>query len=69
MMKFLAFCTNFETDTESTDLENVTFIEYLRTKDLTENLIHYILLCIAMRDGCVTALEVSSATFSTCTCQ
>lgn len=77
MMKFLSFCTNFEANLNthgqiytleepdlpllSAELENMTFLEYLRTTDLTENLIQYVLLCIAMTDGDTTALEVISA--------
>lgn len=42
-----------------TDLEKMTFIEYLQKADLTESLIQYVLLCIAMTDGSATALEVN----------
>ena len=41
-----------------TDLENLTFGEYLRTTDLTEDLIHYVSMCIAMKGETVSALEV-----------
>lgn len=37
----------------------MTFIEYLKTTDLTENLIQYVWLCIAMTEKNASALEVT----------
>ena len=40
-------------------LKKLTFMEYLQTTDLTENLMQYVAMCIAMREYSVSALEVS----------
>ncbi len=40
-------------------LEKITFAEYLKTTNLTENLIQYVSMCIAMTEEDVSALEVS----------
>lgn len=53
-------CSSLFYNTPS-ELEKMTFIEYLRKSDLTEKLIQYVLLCIAMTDGCVPALEVRNS--------
>ncbi len=37
----------------------MTFMEYLKKSDLTENLIQYVLLCIAMTEGNAPAVEVT----------
>ena len=36
----------------------MTFIEFLRKSDLTENLIQYVLLCISMTEENAPALQV-----------
>ena len=42
-----------------TELKQLTFEDYLRNHDLSENLVQYVLLCIAMTEGNVPALEVN----------
>lgn len=40
------------------DLRKLTFKEYLKTTDLTESLIGYVSMCIAMTEENASALEV-----------
>ncbi len=41
-------------------------MEYLRNNELTENLIEYVSLCIAMTEGTAPALEVKVAFIPKC---
>ena len=41
------------------EIENITFLEYLKTTNLTENLIQYVTICIAMTEENASALEVN----------
>ncbi|XP_050090713.1 rab proteins geranylgeranyltransferase component A [Anopheles aquasalis] len=50
LMKFLQSCAAYEegSESDSVELEGVTFLEHLRSQKLTPNLIHYVLYAIAM---------------------
>lgn len=49
LMGLLTECTEYENNPEKLkEHENQTFLDYLKSKNLTENLIHYVLYAIAM---------------------
>lgn len=51
LMKLLTICVNYEADkTEWREHDDKTYLEFLRENHLTEKLIHYILIAIAMSD-------------------
>jgi len=63
MMKFLTFCSEFESHPEEyEEFVSLPYVEFLRLKELTPNLIQYIVHCIAMVNEQVPTLEGLKAT-------
>lgn len=63
MMKFLTFCAEFEKRPEEyEEFVSMPYVDFLKLKDLTPNLIHYILHCIAMVNEQASTLEGLKAT-------
>ncbi|GAB6033235.1 hypothetical protein CHUAL_012838 [Chamberlinius hualienensis] len=58
LMKLLTFCLNYETQSEEYEgYESKPFIEFVKSRKLTDNVQHYVLHAIAMVDDDVSTTE------------
>lgn len=61
LMQLLQLCVEYKPDgNEFEGFKDKTFIEYLKSKNLTENILHYVLYAIAMsseKTPCMTSVE------------
>uniref|UniRef100_A0A1B6CWS9 Rab proteins geranylgeranyltransferase component A n=1 Tax=Clastoptera arizonana TaxID=38151 RepID=A0A1B6CWS9_9HEMI len=58
LMKLLTLCVEYTPNNNEFDgFENKTFCEYLRSKNLTDNLLHYVLYAIAMSTETTPCME------------
>ena len=62
LMKFMELCLNYENDPEVLNYQDRPFVDFLKKRRLTENLIHFVMTSIAMVNKSTNTIDGLKAT-------